>query len=242
MSDDIYVPAYPGDILTAHHWNKMQTLVSLDIERRVREAVEGLVKSGVNRAGNAERFNNKTQEDWISDLNGRYASKGVERETIKGYLRYFKHLSSDDPKVFLHHKMGRFPEVQISSLCSVVAAEKVAYTSSGTDLSGKRIVLYYGEEEADELSLYGQVRRDRVHRGIKLSVMLDELGLKYRGDQRLLDVVNDMWELLMKNPPNDEISHGVSTWFRNAYRAGRTIESLDTGASGMICTWGSAPR
>jgi hypothetical protein len=224
VSDDIYVPAHPGDMLTANDWNEMQARVKQDIERKVREAVEALVKNGVNRAGNAERFNNKTQEDWISDLNAKYALRSSVDASVAGYRRYFKHLSSEEPKVFIHHKLGRFPEVQIASLCPVVS-----YTSSGTDLSGKRIVLYYGEEEADELSLYGQVRRDRVHRGIKLSVMLDELGLKYRRDQRLLDVVNDMWELLMKNPPNDEISHGASTWFKSAYKASRTIESLDTG-------------
>ncbi len=235
MPDEAYVPAHPGDILTAANWNQLQALIKQDIQQQIKDAVDKLTKTGVQRADNADRFDEKTPNDWTDDLDKRYAPISLTLEGVAGYRRYIKEFTPDLDRVLLHHKLGRFPLVDVCVLCGVPGANYQPPTPDpnhpnlSKDLSSKRLLVYYGDEEADDLDLLVRLYREQPEfLGVALPLMLDELKVRYDDRRTLADVINDMWEALFQDP-NDEIQHDVSPWIRDAFNRGRTIGSLREG-------------
>jgi len=208
-----YIQRNPGDIWTAEDWNGVQTKIKDDIREKIDEATEQITKTGVLRADNADKFAEKTPDDWVRDLDGRYAQKLHDHEGQSVYRRYHKRFSKEVPAAFIEHNLGRFPLVDVYELMEVSPEIEANLPETIKTSDGKpaRFFLYYHHEESDRFKLDIKVYRDKARFGIPLETVLTEYGVEWEDDDTLQDVRNDLWDRLFALP-NDEISHVSSPW------------------------------
>jgi hypothetical protein len=218
-----YIPRNAGDLWTAEDWNAVQIEIQEDMQSQIESAKEEIKKTGVERADNADKFDNKTPKNWTDELDERYAPKVHDHEGQTVYLRYHKRFAKDTLLAFLHHKLGRFPLVDIYGLWPV--SEEVTTSIESSDGSPVKFFLYYHHEEADKFGLNVRVYRERVPLGISIATILGEYGVEWEEDDTLQDVRNDLWARLF-DQPNDEISHASSPWIEEAIIERLTIREL----------------
>lgn len=212
-----YIKHNPGDLITSENWNEMQIKIKKDIEDKIKSAKEQIKETGVDKAGSADKFDNKTPKDWTDELDQRYAPDVHDHEGQTVYRRYYKRFTKDTPTAFLHHKLGRFPLVDIYELLPVSNKVTTNADIESSDGNPTKFFLYYHHEEADEYEMNVKVYREKVPLGIPLETVLTECGVEWEDDDTLQDVRNDLWEKLF-NLPNDEISHAFSPWIKNNER------------------------
>jgi hypothetical protein len=206
-----YISREAGDLWTAGDWNEVQEMIKKDIRDQIATATEEITRDGVDRADNADKFDNKTPTDWTDDLDERYAPKLHDHEGQNVYRRYFKRFTADTPEAFLHHELGRFPLVDIYGLWPVSDEVTTSTEVESSDGSPAKFFLYYHHEEADKFGLDVRVYRERVPLGIPIAKFLDEYGVGWNEENKLEDVRNELWKKLLASP-NDEISHASSPW------------------------------
>ncbi len=206
-----YLSRNPGDLVTAEDWNEVQELIKEDIQNQIGAAKEEIKKTGVERADNADKFDNKTPKEWTEVLDERYAPKVHNHEGQTVYLRYHKRFTKDTPSAFIHHELGRFPLVDIYGLWPVSDEVTTSDEVESSDGLPVKFFLYYHHEEVDEFGLNVRVYRERVPLGLPIATVLDEYGVEWEEDDTLQDVRNDLWPRLF-GQPNDEMSHASSPW------------------------------
>jgi hypothetical protein len=211
-----YIPQNPGDLITAGNWNGIQVMIKEDINNKIEAAKEEIKKTGVERADNADQFDNKTPKEWTDDLDQRYAPKVHDHEGLAVYRRYIKEFTNELDQVLLHHDLGRFPLVDVYQLLPVTAKK---------DYEDCKLLFYYGHADAEEFGLWVRVYRDRVPLGVPFEGLLAELGVEYDDDDTIEDVLNDMWGALMRDP-NDEIKHCTTPWVEDCCGQRRTVKDL----------------
>ncbi|MDQ3915358.1 MAG: hypothetical protein M3323_08540 [Actinomycetota bacterium] len=219
MTDDApYIPRNPGDPITAEDWNAMQVEVKKHISACVEAAKEEIRKTGVDRAGNSDKFATRSDTDWEQRLDERYAGKLHEHEGPSVYRRYIKRFAGKEgmKEVFLEHDIGRFPLVDAYELLTV--------TDTPPHETCK-VLFYYGHEDRDKYSLDVSYGRDEHQLGLRFEAFLQELGVVYDGDDSISDVVQDMWSAFAKDP-NDEIEHCQTDWIDGCCRENRTVDEL----------------
>lgn len=212
-----YIKRNPGDLITAEDWNEMQAKFKKDIEDKIKSAKEQIKETGVDQAGNADKFDNKTPKDWTDEFDQRYAPNVHDHEGQTVYRRYHKRFSKDTPTAFLHHKLGRFPLVDIYELLPVSAEVIADDTIEVSDVNPTKFFLYYHHEEADKFGLNVKVYREQVPLGIPIEAVLTEYDVEWEDDDTLQDVRNDLWDKLFTQP-NDEITHALSPWIEKNQR------------------------
>jgi hypothetical protein len=220
MTDDAtpYVPHVAGDPITAEDWNAMQVQIKEHIAASIDAAKEEIRKTGVDQAGNSDRFATRSDTEWEQALDERYAGKSHEHEGASVYRRYIKEFSGEEgmDQVFLQHDMNRFPLADLYELDPVTTNE---------DYAGCRLLFYYGHEDEEELGLAVRIGRERKRLGLPFEEVLRELGVRYDDDASISDVLNEMWDALRKDP-NDEIKHCTTTWVEGCCREDRSIAEL----------------
>ncbi|HEV2757451.1 MAG TPA: hypothetical protein VG318_16930 [Actinomycetota bacterium] len=215
---DPYIPRNPGDPITAEDWNALQVQVKEHISACVDAAKEEIRKSGVERADNSDKFATRSDTEWEQRLDERYAGKSHEHEGPSVYRRYIKRFEGKEGmrEVFLEHGIGRFPLVDLYQLDTV------------TDVSPHescKVLFYYGHADRDRYSLDVAYGRDEHQLGLRFEALLQELGVRYDGDDSISDVVQDMWTAFAKDP-NDEIEHCQTDWIEGCCRENRTVDEL----------------
>jgi hypothetical protein len=208
-----YLPRNPGDPVTAEDWNDLQHKIQTDITVQVDAAKDDVRKTGVDKAGDADNFAGKSGTGWLQELDQRYAPRSHDHEGQSVYRRYVKNFTTDPglDQVLLTHKLGRYPLVDIYELKPTTADFKLFF--------------YYGHTEDDTYGLIARVGRERRPIGVPFDEILAELGVEYRDDSAIGDVVNEMWDKFREDP-NDEVKHGVSTWINQACGADRTVREI----------------
>lgn len=211
-----YIGRDPGDLITAEDWNGVQLKIKEDIDDRIDEAKEEIKTEGVDRATNAEHFNNKSESEFVDGLDDRYAPKVHDHEGMSVYRRYIKEFSTDPglDRVILHHDLGRFPLVDVYELLPIQVGDEFC-----------KLLFYYGHADADRLDLFVRVGRERVPLGLPFEEVLRELQVEYEDDDTIEDVLNDLWEAFMKDP-NDEIHHCTTDWVDECCGERRTVADL----------------
>lgn len=204
-----YVDYSPGDLITAEAMNQMQCEIQEDISKQVDAAKSELVESGVSRADDADKFNGKSDTDWLGELDQRYAPNLHDHEGLSVYKRYFKRFTPELDAAFIHHKLGRFPLVDTYRLLPLESVAGV----EGVEVSEQpvRFFLYYAHEEADRFDLNVRVFRERVAAGIPIETILNEFGVDWTPNDTFQDVRNELWDALF-SAPNDEMGHATSPW------------------------------
>jgi len=203
-----YMPRNPGDLITAEDWNEVQVKVKEDMQDRIQAAKEQIKKTGVDRADNADKFDNKTPKDWTDDLDERYAPKVHDHEGPDVYRRYLKRLKADQ-KVVLEHKLGSFPLVDVYELLPIAP-----------DLSenpiNEKFYLYYHHEERDRDLLFTEDRgMVRWPWGTPFEQLLSEYNVEWEDDDSLGDVINDFLDGFFKSPVVDHMEHSTSPWIND---------------------------
>ncbi len=222
MADQLtaYITRNPGDLIAAADWNDVQVKIKEDIAARIKTAKDEVKKEGVERADNADKFDNKTPKNWTDELDKRYAPITHDHEGMAAYRRYFKRLEANQT-IVLEHKLGRFPLVDIYELLPVAptrAADK------GGPINEK-FYLYYHHEERDRDALFVKDRgMVRWPMGTPIEQVLGEYGVEWEDDDSLGDVVNDLLDAFFKPPVVDEMEHLTSPWIDD--HRGSTIAEL----------------
>lgn len=211
-----YIKHNPGDLITSEDWNDVQKRIKEDIDSKIGAAKEEIKKTGVERADNADKFDNKTPKAWTDELDQRYAAKIHDHEGMAAYRRFIKEFTVDINKVLLKHDLGRFPLVDVYELLPV---------TTKADFEKCKLLFYYGHTDAEQFGLWVKVYRDRVPLGISFEKLLAELEVEYEDDDTIEDVLNDMWAALMKDP-NDEIAHCETDWVKECCGQRRTVGDL----------------
>lgn len=102
-----YIERKPGDFWTAEIWNSTQVKIREEIEAKVNALNDEIDKNGVNLAKNADKFAGKTSNQWIDDLDQKYALKAHNHEG--GYRSYFRRFTPEKPSAIIRHRIGEFP-------------------------------------------------------------------------------------------------------------------------------------
>ncbi len=218
-----YIPRNPGDPITAEDWNDLQCKVQQEIKETAEATEEKIKEEGVSQADNADRFDGRTPKDWTDELDERYAEKVHDHEEMAGYRRFIKRFTGELNKVLIHHKLGRFPLVDIYRLERVVGEK--ASEEIRAEYGHCKLLFYYGHADADDFGLSHQVYREKIRLGLPFGPLLDELGVEYEDDDTIEDVLNDMWDRFMHDP-NDEIDHCQSPWVAECCGMRRTVAEL----------------
>jgi len=214
-----YLPAEPGDAVSAEIWNGLQITIREDIADQVAAAKADIVKTGVQHADDADQFSHRSDTQWVSELDKRYAPIGHSHEGPAAYRRYLKHFSTEPGMdgVLLRHNLGSFPLIDIYELMPV---------TNGKDNSQEyKLFFYYGHADEEDYGLSVRVGRERVRLGLHFERVLAELKVAYTDDSSIGDVLNDMWDALRKDP-NDELAHGHSPWIEQCCGESRTVAEL----------------
>jgi len=218
MPDDTpYISHTPGDPITAEDWNSVQVQIKEDIRGQIGKAEDEIRHGVVDKATDADKFADKSEADWTTELDQRYAAKIHDHEGQSVYRRYIKRFSGEPglDKVLLRHDLGRYPLVDVYELLPVNDAK----------FPNCKILFYYGHEDADPNDLWVKVIRDRVPLGLPFDEVLGQLGVAYEDDDVIEDVLNDMWDALARDP-NDEINHCQTTWVDECCGERRTVAQL----------------
>jgi hypothetical protein len=226
MSDECnhYIPRNPGDLITAEDWNDLQCKVQEDIQNTAAATEEKIKEEGVSQADNASQFDNQSPKEWTDALDERYADKVHDHEGMAGYRRYIKRFTSNLDKVLIHHKLGRFPLVDVYRLQTVIDGDRVS-DEIRAQFGHCKLLFYYGHADAENFGLAHQVYREKVKLGLSFGPLLDELGVVYEDDDTIEDVLNDLWDTFMQDP-NDEIDHCQSPWVAECCGKRRTVADL----------------
>lgn len=212
-----YISRNPGDLVTAEDWNEVQVKIKEDMQNQIESAKEEVKETGVKRADNADKFDNKTPKGWTDELDKRYSLKVHDHEELAAYRRYFKQMEPGDT-VVLEHKLGRFPLVDVYELQSILPSP-----AEGDPIQEK-FYLHYHHEERDRDELFTR-DRGRVHWpwGTPIEQLLLEYQVEWEDDDSLGDVVNDFLDAFFA-PPTDHITHRTSPWIDG--KRDRTIAGL----------------
>lgn len=220
MTDDTkpYLARNPGDAITAKDWDDMQVMIKGDMTQRIDAAVQDLRQTGVDHAGDSTRFSGRTDHDWLTQLDGRYAPKVHDHEGAAVYRRYIKQFRHDPPydKIMIKHGLGRYPLVVASRLLPVTTA--AGYEDC-------KLFFYYGNADADQFGLWARAYRDQVPLGLPIDPLLTELAVAYTDQTSIQDLVNDLGDALAKDP-NDRVKFCHSPWIDECCERNRTVGDL----------------
>jgi hypothetical protein len=208
-----WILANAGDLITADNWNEVQRFAKADIKQSATE-LQGKIHEVEGKLDDvdATKFGGKTPQEWATQ----FAPKVHEHEGQAVYRRYIKEFTQELDKVLLKHQLGHFPLVDVYELLPVT--NKANFTDC-------KLLFYYGHADAEEFGLWVRVYRDRVPLGIPFERLLAELGIQYDDDDTIEDVLNDMWNALMRDP-NDELKHCTTPWVDECCGQRRTVKNL----------------
>ena len=247
-NNSVYIEVHPGDLISAGLFNGMQQKIKEDIQTKIDKAKQDVVESGVKRADNADKFDNKSPKDWTDVLDQRYAPRVHDHEGTANYRRYFRRMDTEQTLLVLEHGLHRFPLVDIYRLEPIVVPADLRPTPANgqrpADALTTPFFLYYGHGELDLLqqqALFGNRRLPRRSLGTPWEMLLTEVGVQYEDDDSLNDVLNDFLDAFFKPPATDEMEHNVSRWI-DEHRDNRTIADLKRRDEWDDIRWAVLPR
>ena len=215
---DPYIEANPGELITAQAWNQIQVDVKEDIADQVEAAKDDIRHTGVDTSKDAGEFSGKTPEEWLQELDERYAPKTHDHQGVTVWRRYIKRFTPEINEALLVHGLGRYPIVDTYVLHPVATAGDQAFSKC-------KVLFFSSHADADDLGLRVRVYRDRALRGIVFEKLAAEVGLEYTETSSIADVLDDFWTQFILDP-NDEIDHCQTPWVDTCCEQNRTVAEL----------------
>jgi hypothetical protein len=226
-----YVPAHPGDLITAEGWNSMQLQAKQDIATQIAAAIAG-VKT-VDHANDADTLSHQNL-----DAITKYILDQVYAQLPKrtGYMQYFcnLHLGADPSKI-IKHGLKAYPLVDVYQLEYFPAVCAKDDTQADETFEWVLFYLYHGDErrvrgvdiETDDPKL-----RSNPPFRVLWKTLIDQLvenkQLEYTDDTTLDDLELDFWKAMFADPNGrfdpDATCH--SPWFEKCCGEKRSVADL----------------
>lgn len=218
-NDKLYVPAAPGDVITAEAWNEMQASIYDDIRATSKAAAEAVDR--VERAGDSEKLDGKTPDELADALVDRILDQLREQ---RGYLKVFKVLTVGETKV-IEHGFGNCPVVDVYQLdyFRVVCSE-----DDGVYPSWATFYLYHSSErkirypagDGYPKGILEIEPRDAPAYKIPFRVLLDRYKVEYTSTSSLGDLETEFWQAFFADPNDafDDEQYCHSPWFQRCCR------------------------
>jgi hypothetical protein len=225
-----YVPANPGDLITAEGWNMMQSRVQQDIAAQVAAAVAG-VKS-VDHAKDADTLDTKNLDDLMAYVLAQVFAQLPKRT---GYMQYFVNLHLNEDKI-ITHGLKAFPLTDVYQLeyFPVICAKD----DSPADARAEWVLfyLYHSDERRLRLPSGGgavDIETQPVYR-ILWKTLIEQFvankQMPYTDEMTLDDLEVEFWKAMFAEPNGrfdaDATCH--SPWFEKCCGEKRTVAQLTT--------------
>lgn len=222
-----YVPANPGDLITAEMWNQMQTRIRADITATVDKEIEEI--HAVDHAGDAAKLDGRTPRDLADEIVERALREMREKS---GYRCIYTVLKAGDMHT-IEHKLGLAPLVDLYRL----EYFPVVYREDDlTLLSWATFYLRHSSESSIYFSSHGggkpvsvelEARSGPAFK-LKLSDLLERYGVEYDADSSLDELETEFWKKFLA-PPNvgfDDNQYGHSPWFERCCKGKTSVRQL----------------
>jgi hypothetical protein len=226
-TDKLYVPAAPGDVITAEAWNEMQSDIYDDIRATSQAAAEALAR--VERAGDAEKLDGQTPDELADSIVDRVLDQLREH---RGYLKVFKVLTVGETKE-IKHGFGDCPVVDVYQLdyFHVVCSEDDGVWPSWATFylyhSSEKKIRYPAGDGHPKGILEIEPKDPPVYK-IPFRVLLEKYKVEYTSTSSLGDLETEFWQALFK-APNDELDdeqYCHSPWFHRCCREEKSVRQL----------------
>jgi hypothetical protein len=226
-----YVPAHPGDLITAEAWNSMQLKAQQDIAAQIAAAIAG-VKT-VDHANDADTLSHKNLDAITQYILDQVFAQLPKRT---GYMQYFCNLRlGADPSKIIKHGLKAYPLVDVYQLEYFPAVCAKDDTPAETKPEWVLFYLYHGDErrvhgvdiESDDPTLRSNPPF-RVLWKTLIDQMVENKQLQYTDDTTLDDLELDFWKALFTDPNGrfdpDATCH--SPWFEKCCGEKRSVADL----------------
>ncbi len=222
-----YVPANPGDLITAEMWNQMQVKIKADIVTTVEKEIEEITE--VDHAGDAAKLDGKTPRELADEIVERALRELSEKS---GYRRIHTVLKADEPRV-IEHELGLAPLVDIYRLqyFPVVYRE-----DDQTYLSWATFYLRHSSESRIRFSPPAPGKAVSVELEsssgpafkLKFSDLLERYRVEFDDDSSLDDLETEFWQSFLASPNEgfDDNQYGHSPWFERCCKEKTTVKQL----------------
>lgn len=238
MSNELFIEQKPGDSITAENWNELQRKIKAEIQSQVAKAKSEIKQEGVDKAGNAEKLENKNtvqlKEDFL-----KAAEQLVAKRT--GYRSYFRWINNKED-IVIEHKLLDYPLVDIYELEPIgdaICSEDGDLSQASTPIESKTLFyLHHASEMSVSKKLSDGATTSRTIKmtldpnfSIPFSEMLTHYGITPAGDETLDALETRFWQAFFAqngetfNPVNDEVTCH-SPWFDRCCGDRRTYDQL----------------
>lgn len=223
QNDKLYVPASPGDTITAEAWNKIQEEIHDDIRATAQAAAMAVTK--VERAGDAEKLDGKTPEQLAQAIAEKVLALLQDK---RRYLLAFKVLQVGETKK-IEHGFGDPPVVDVYQLdyFRVVCSE-----DDGVYPAWATFYLYHSSEkkirhakgDGFEKGVVDIEPKEQPIYKIPFHRMLARYGVEYSSTNSLGDLETEFWQAFLSgnNDEFDEEQYCHSPWFQRCCREAKT--------------------
>ncbi|HXU33222.1 MAG TPA: hypothetical protein VN851_21860 [Thermoanaerobaculia bacterium] len=224
---DPYVPANPGDLITAEMWNSMQLKIKADIVTTVDQEIEEI--TDVDHAGDASKLDGKTPRELADEIVERALRELAQKS---GYRRIHTVLKAGDFHK-IEHKLGLAPLVDIYRLeyFPVVYRE-----DDQTYLSWATFYLRHSSESRIRFSPPAPAKAVSVELEgssgpafkLKFSDLLERYRVEFDDDSSLDDLETEFWQAFLASPNEgfDDNQYGHSPWFERCCKEKTTVKQL----------------
>jgi hypothetical protein len=228
-----YVPAKPGDLITADGWNAMQLDVQQDIAKQVAAAVAG-VKS-VDHAGDADTLSHKDLAALTQYILDQVFAQLPKRT---GYMHYFCNLQvGQDHDKIIKHGLKAYPLVDVYQLEYFPAVCAKDDTPADAQAEWVLFYLYHADERRIRIpSQPGSVDIEtapvfRILWKTLIDQFVENKQLELQDDMTLDDLEVEFWKAMFADPNGrfdpDATCH--SPWFEKCCGEKRTVAQLKKG-------------
>ncbi len=202
-----YIPAKPGDAITAEDWNEIQQKVQADLaDLTAKEAKDVSDLNSQLKTVDAQKFGGKTPDDWIVDNDKRYIKRD-DPQAGGEYHRYFKQITEqlvggEFESAVVEHKLCRYPIVEVYELMALFDPNIANSPPKGAptpvtdwpfDPVKTKFLVFYASNRDPFADLLRTESGERFYWGDPLVTFLDQFGIKPTASQKLDDVLNDFW-------------------------------------------------
>lgn len=224
---DPYVPANPGDLITAEMWNQMQLKIKADITTTVEKEIEEITE--VEHAGDAAKLDGKTARDLADEIVERALRELAQKS---GYRRIHTVLRVGALRT-IEHSLGLAPLVDIYRLeyFPVVYRE-----DDQTYLSWATFYLRHSSESRIRFSPPAPAKAVSVELEgssgpafkLKFSDLLERYRVEYDDDSSLDDLETEFWQAFLASPNEgfEDNQYGHSPWFERCCKEKTTVKQL----------------
>jgi hypothetical protein len=228
-----YVPAMPGDLITAENWNVMQTDVQQDIANQVKAGIASV--KDVDHAGNADKLGGMTLADLTKYILDQAFAQLPKRTGYMQVLCNLEWANNAGVDKVIQHNLKAYPIVDIYLLSYFLAV--CAKNDKPEDAMAEWVLFYLYHADERRLRIPGQTGAVDIETEPKFRILwktlLDQLVvqklLDYTDDTTLDDLEVDFWKAMFKSPPNDQFdpdSYCHSPWFEKCCGEKRTVAEL----------------